>query len=51
MRHVDGSMIKDIRDAVNKGLAPGSDRFNDEIETNLKRRVRPAKMGKPKKPD
>jgi putative transposase len=44
-------MIKDIRDAVNKGLALGSDRFKDEIETNLRRRVRPAKMGKPKKPD
>ncbi len=45
---MDGSMIKDIREAVYKGLALGSDRFKDEIETNLKRRVRPAKMGRPR---
>jgi len=48
--HEDGSLVKDIRDAVNKGLALGSDRFKDEIETNFKRRVRPAKMGRPRNP-
>jgi putative transposase len=47
--HVDGIMIKDIRDSVNKGLVLGTERFKDEIETNLKRRVRPAKMGRPRK--
>jgi len=47
--HVDGVMIRDIREAVNKGLALGSERFKDEIEKNLKRRVRPAKMGRPRK--
>ena len=44
--HIDGSMIKDIRDALNKGLALGSERFKDELEANLKRRVRPGKMGR-----
>lgn len=29
--HVDGDMIRDIRVAVNKGLALGSERFKDEI--------------------
>ena len=43
--HEDGSLVKDIRDAVNTGLALGSDRFKDEIETNFMRRVSPAKMG------
>jgi len=38
-------MVKDIRAAVNKRLALGSDRFKDEIETNFMRRVSPAKMG------
>jgi putative transposase len=47
--HIDGVMIKDIRGAVNKGLVLGSERFKDEIERNLNRRVRPAKMGRPKK--
>jgi putative transposase len=47
---VDEVIIKDIREAVNKGLALESERFKDEIETNLKRRVRPAKMGRPRKP-
>ena len=47
--HLDGSTIKDIREAVNKGLALGSERFKDEIEANLQRRVRPARMGRPKK--
>ncbi len=48
--HLDGVMLKDIRESVNKGLALGSERFKDEIEANLKRRVRSAKMGRPKKP-
>ncbi len=42
-------MIKEIRDAVNKGFALGSEKFKDEIETNLQRRVRPAPMGRPRK--
>ncbi len=47
--HVDQVMIKEIRESVNKGLALGSERFKDEIEVNLKRRVRSAKMGRPRK--
>jgi hypothetical protein len=47
---VDEVIIKDIREAVNKGPALKSERFKDEIETNLKRRVRPPKMGGTRKP-
>jgi len=47
--HVNETLINDIRTSVNKGLVFGSERFKDEIETNLKRRVRPAKMGRPKR--
>lgn len=46
---VDNAMIRDIRDGVNKGLALGSERFKDEIEANLRRRVRPAPLGRPRK--
>jgi putative transposase len=46
--HVDVVLIRDIRDAVNRGMALGNDRFKNEIEKNLGRRVRPAKMGRPK---
>ncbi|WP_276324574.1 transposase [Simiduia agarivorans] len=45
--HVDCSLIKDIRAAVNKGMALGSARFKDEIECLHGRRVRPAAMGRP----
>jgi putative transposase len=44
---VDAEQIKDIRLAVNKGLALGTDRFKDEIEQLYGRRVRPARMGRP----
>ncbi len=46
--HVDGELIKDIRMAVNKGLALGDERFKDEIERLYNRRVRSAKMGRPR---
>ena len=45
--HVDDELIKDIRVAVNKGLALGGERFKEEIERLTNRRVRPAKMGRP----
>ena len=45
--HVDDELIKDIRLAVNRGLALGGEMFKDEIERLYKRRVRPAKMGRP----
>ena len=47
--HVEGELLEEIRCAVNQGLALGNDRFKDEIETLYGRRVRPAKMGRPRK--
>ncbi|MCW8942349.1 MAG: transposase [Gammaproteobacteria bacterium] len=48
LAHVDDELIKDIRSAVNKGMALGSERFKDEIEGLCNRRVRPGKMGRPR---
>jgi len=45
--NVDNALINDIRLAVNKGMAFGSERFKDEIEQLCDRRVRSAKMGRP----
>ena len=46
---LDGNVLQEIRESVNRGLAYGSDRFKEEIEVNLKRRARPGKPGpKPK---
>ena len=47
--HVDGKLLEDIRTAANKGLALGGERFKTEIEQLHGRRVRAAKMGRPKK--
>jgi putative transposase len=47
--HLDQRMITDIRNAVNKGLAFGSNRFKEQIEHNYQRRVVPGKAGRPKK--
>jgi putative transposase len=47
--HVDGELLVQIRGSVNKGLALGSEHFKDEVERLYGRRVRPAKMGRPKK--
>ncbi|WP_177419307.1 transposase [endosymbiont of Lamellibrachia barhami] len=47
--HVDNELLNDIRSAVNKGLALGGERFKLEIEQLYGRRVKPAKMGRPKK--
>ena len=46
--YIDNELINDIRLAVNKGMALGNVRFKDEIEQLYGRRVRPAKMGRPK---
>lgn len=48
LSHVDEKLIDDIRAAVNKGLAFGNDSFKDEIENLYERRVRSAKMGRPR---
>jgi putative transposase len=44
----EGKVLKEIRHAVNQGMAYGSERFKDEIEANQQRRTRLLKTG-PKK--
>ena len=46
--HIDGELLVDIRSAVNKGLALGGEHFKSEIERLCGRRVRSARMGRPK---
>jgi putative transposase len=55
LSRLDGVVIKDIRDSLNKGMALGSDRFGSEVERLTGRRTRPVKpgprpAGKPRKP-
>ncbi len=45
---IEGEMLRDVRDSVNKGLALGNERFKDDVEQLCGRRVRPAKMGRPR---
>ena len=45
--HVDGKLLEDIRLAVNKGMALGSERFKTEIESLSGRRMTAKKMGRP----
>lgn len=45
--HVDGKLLEDIRLAVNKGMALGSERFKTEIESLSGRRMIAKKMGRP----
>ena len=47
--HVGGELLEEIRGCVNQGMALGNDRFKDEIEAMHGRRVRPAKLGRPRK--
>jgi putative transposase len=42
-------LLDDIRKSLNKGLILGTERFKDEIESLLNRRVRPGEMGRPRK--
>ena len=42
-------LIDDIRQAVNKGMALGNERFKQEIEQMTGRRMTPMKTGRPKK--
>ena len=46
--HIDEKLLCDVRKALNKGHALGSERFLDEIETLYGRRFKPGKMGRPK---
>jgi len=45
--HIDSDVINDIRTSTNGNFALGSERFKEEISTMLKRRVIPAKAGRP----
>jgi len=46
---LDDAQLEDIRCAVNKGMALGSDRFKDEIEILTERRMRPGRPGPKRK--
>jgi len=47
--HVDNDLKVAIRESVNKGMALGNDHFKAEVEALYGRRVKPAKMGRPRK--
>ena len=46
--HVEPELMTDIRNAVNQGMALGSEQFKEELEVLLNRRVRPATIGRPR---
>jgi putative transposase len=45
--HIDGPMIEDIRNSINRGLALRSSKFKDEIEFLTGRRMNQGKRGRP----
>ena len=46
-RHIDGELLKKIRENTNKGMVVGNDRFREEIESLTGRRVKSKKRGRP----
>ena len=46
---LDPARLQEIRESVNRCRVLGSERFKDEIEAALLRRVRPGKAGRPKR--
>lgn len=46
VHQVDGELLKEIRDNTHKGMAIGSERFKDEIETLTGRRLKSKKRGR-----
>lgn len=46
---LDSVQLRSIRDALNQSQVLGSERFKNEIEQHLQRRIRPGKPGRPKK--
>ena len=46
-RQVDGELLKEIRANIHKGMAVGSDRFKEELETLTGRRLKSKKRGRP----
>ncbi|OBT07011.1 transposase [Shewanella sp. UCD-FRSSP16_17] len=45
--HLNTTLIEDIRQATNKGMAIGNDRFKEEIEKLTGNSMKPKKMGRP----
>ncbi len=45
--HVEGNLLTEIREGLNKGMALGNDRFKDEIELLTGRRLKQKKVGRP----
>jgi len=48
-QHLEPKMVDEIRTSLNQCRVYGSERFKDEIELTLQRRVRPGKAGRPRK--
>jgi putative transposase len=46
--HLDPELVDDIRQSTNSNYALGSERFKDEVEAALGRRVRPGVSGRPR---
>ena len=47
--HIEKDLLHQIRHALNQELVLGTERFTDEIQAMVKRRVRPGRLGRPKK--
>ena len=45
---IDDNLLHEIRDSINHEWLLGDDRFKDDVEYTLQRRVRPGKPGRPK---
>ena len=46
--HIEAELMNDIRQATNGNFVLGNDKFIENIESKLNRRVRPGKSGRPK---
>lgn len=47
--HVEGPLLEEIRQSINKGLALGHERFTRQIEELTGQRITPGKRGRPRK--
>lgn len=48
---INDKLLDEVRDALNRDLVLGTERFKDEIEAMLKRRARPGRPGRPRRLD
>ncbi|MFT4942070.1 MAG: hypothetical protein ACI88A_005144 [Paraglaciecola sp.] len=46
-QHVEGRLLEDIRNATNKGLALGNERFVADVEAVTGKRLTPGQRGRP----